>query len=136
MSLRFFHLFFISLSIMICLGFGWWCVEVSYPLNHQISYIVLGIISLVSGVLLMIYGNSFIRKFKQAKTLLIMMAATGISSIYSTWAQACPTCMRNISGKEAEAINWGIITLLICIIAVLACFAGFFIYLIKKNNKE
>lgn len=54
LSLRSFHLFFISLSIVLTSGFGMWGL-----LNH---YIVLGASSLGLGLLLVVYGSYFVWK--------------------------------------------------------------------------
>ncbi len=54
MSLKWFHIVFISLSMLISLGFGVW------GLFNQ--YVVLGVMSLVASAGLVVYGNYFLGK--------------------------------------------------------------------------
>jgi hypothetical protein len=58
MSLKWFHIAFISLSMLLSLGFGVWGL-----FNDQV---VLGIISLCGSAGLVVYGNYFLGK---ARTL-------------------------------------------------------------------
>ena len=47
-------------------------------------------------------------------------------------ALACPVCFGQNDSPMAIATNWGIFTLLVVIVGVLAGFAGFFVYLIRR----
>lgn len=47
-------------------------------------------------------------------------------------ALACPVCFGQNDSPMAVAINWGIFTLLVAIVGVLACFATFFVHLIRR----
>ena len=58
MSLKWFHIAFISLSMLVSLGFGIWGL-----LN---GHVVLGIVSLCGSAGLVVYGNYFLGK---ARTL-------------------------------------------------------------------
>ena len=62
MSLKTFHVFFISVSVLLCLGFGWWC----FTTDHG-PYILGGIAALLCAVGLVVYEVSFLRKFKDMK---------------------------------------------------------------------
>lgn len=57
MSLKTFHIFFISVSVLLCLGFGGWCL-------HQPGYIGAGIGSFAFAVVLVVYEVMFLRRFK------------------------------------------------------------------------
>jgi hypothetical protein len=64
MSLKFFHIVFITCSFVLALGFGVWCVR--FHLAHQhIGYLSLGITSFVTGALLFGYGLWFLRKIER-----------------------------------------------------------------------
>ena len=63
MSLKAFHIFFITISVMLCLGFGAWCLNSDYA-HGRTAYAVAGCISFGLGVLLVLYESMFIRKFK------------------------------------------------------------------------
>jgi hypothetical protein len=57
MSLKWFHIAFISLSMLLSLGFGIW------GLFHE--QIVLGIVSLCASAGLVVYGNYFLGKARK-----------------------------------------------------------------------
>jgi hypothetical protein len=57
MSLKWFHIVFISLSVLVSLGFGVWGL-----FNHQI---VLGVASLMISAALCVYGNYFLEKVRR-----------------------------------------------------------------------
>ena len=57
MSLKTFHIFFISVAVLLCLGFGVWCLG-------QPGYTVAGIASFAFAVALVAYEVIFLRRFK------------------------------------------------------------------------
>ena len=57
MSLKWFHIVFISLSVVLSLWFGLWGL-----FNDQV---VLGVISLVASAGLVVYGNHFLAKIRK-----------------------------------------------------------------------
>jgi len=57
MSLKWFHIVFISLSVLVSLGFGIWGL-----FNQQIA---LGIASLAASAGLVVYGNYFLGKVRK-----------------------------------------------------------------------
>ena len=59
MSLRFFHIFFITISIILCIGFGWWALG---KMDVAGYYLGMGVTSLVSAVALLIYSSRFFGK--------------------------------------------------------------------------
>ena len=56
MSLKWFHIVFISLSMLVSIAFGVWGL-----FNHQIT---LGLISLAGSAALCVYGNYFLGKVR------------------------------------------------------------------------
>ncbi|MFQ5798150.1 MAG: hypothetical protein ACE5H0_05570 [Bacteroidota bacterium] len=64
MSLKYFHIFFIILSILLTFGFGIWGVN-SYSGSDNTTHLSLGIISLLVGVGLIIYGTKVYKKLKK-----------------------------------------------------------------------
>ena len=63
MSLKAFHVFFITISVLMCLGFGAWCVSSDYA-HGRMGYAIAGYISFALGVLLVLYEIVFLKKFK------------------------------------------------------------------------
>lgn len=57
MSLKWFHIVFVSLSVLLSVWFGIWGL-----FNHEI---VLGIVSLGASVGLVVYGNYFLAKLRK-----------------------------------------------------------------------
>ena len=57
MSLKTFHLIFISIAVLLCLGFGGWCFQ-------QNTYTAYGIGSLVCAVALVVYEVIFFKRVK------------------------------------------------------------------------
>ena len=64
MSLRIFHLFFISISVLLAFGFGIWGVR-SFSTGGDPMNMFMGAGSFVLGVALIIYGIKVRRKLKQ-----------------------------------------------------------------------
>ena len=63
MSLRAFHLFFIAISVVLAAFFAAWAAG-QYAAGHELIYIVVGVMSLASGLALAIYAVKFQRKTK------------------------------------------------------------------------
>ncbi len=57
MSLKTFHIFFISVAVLLCLGYGVWCLQ-------QPGYTAAGIGSFAVAVVLVVYEVIFLRRFK------------------------------------------------------------------------
>jgi hypothetical protein len=57
MSLKWFHLLFISISMLVSLGFGVWAL-----FNHHVA---LGVASLAGSAGLCVYGNYFLGKARR-----------------------------------------------------------------------
>jgi hypothetical protein len=63
MSLKAFHVFFITISVLLCLGFGAWCLGSEYA-HGKPAYAVAGVISFLLGIALVIYEIMFLKKTK------------------------------------------------------------------------
>ncbi len=64
MSLKAFHLAFISLSVLLTFGFGIWSL-----LEGSGLYIVYGLFSFLSSFALIVYGVIFLKKFRDISYL-------------------------------------------------------------------
>ncbi len=64
MSLKAFHLLFISLSIVLAVVFGLWSMDV-YRHGESIGYLVTGLFSFASAIALGFYGTAIFRKFRR-----------------------------------------------------------------------
>lgn len=63
MSLKAFHIFFIAMSVLLCIGFGVW-EFVAYAQSGDVPQLLLGITSLLVAGGLIVYGIRFLRKLK------------------------------------------------------------------------
>jgi hypothetical protein len=63
MGLKNIHVFFISLAIVLCLGFGSWCVAM-FRGEGGTGYLVFAIVSFAAALGLTVYGNWFLKKMK------------------------------------------------------------------------
>jgi hypothetical protein len=63
MSLKTFHVIFISISVLLCLGFGAWCVDLDQA-HGRTAYMVAGYVSFGLSIVLVLYEIWFLRKFK------------------------------------------------------------------------
>jgi len=68
MSLKAFHIIFISASTLLAFGFGGWMLK-GYTISGEVSELVFGLGSTVTGVGLIIYGRYFLKKLKHISYL-------------------------------------------------------------------
>ena len=61
MSLKHFHILFITVSVILTVSFGAWAVRM-HAQEPGSAYLVMGILSLVAGAGLVVYGVWFLRK--------------------------------------------------------------------------
>lgn len=66
MSLKVFHVFFISVSVLLCLGFGGWCFFSETTVKHP-GYLAAGTAAVLCAVGLAVYEVMFLRNFKNTK---------------------------------------------------------------------
>lgn len=63
MSLKAFHIFFVTISTILCAGFGIWAVRAS-RVRHEPGLAVAAALSLIGCVALVVYGRWFLKKLK------------------------------------------------------------------------
>ena len=63
MSLKAFHLFFITLSVILAFGYAVWAFQ-SYTTDGGFIMLVGSIFSVFAGVVLILYAISFLKKLK------------------------------------------------------------------------
>lgn len=69
MSLKAFHVVFITAASALCFGFGVWMVRDFRGLEGTTGDLVMGIGSLVAGVSLLVYEGFFLKKLKHVSYL-------------------------------------------------------------------
>ncbi len=68
MSLKAFHIFFIVVSMALCLGFGVWATQ-DFLRSGSWVQLALGVGSFIGSILLACYGVWFLRKLKHVSYL-------------------------------------------------------------------
>ncbi len=63
MSLKAFHIVFVSVSTLLCAGFGAWGIR-SFRSEGDVAALIAGVGSLVGVVILLIYGRWFLHKLR------------------------------------------------------------------------
>lgn len=63
MSLKAFHIAFITLSSLMCFGCGAWGLA-QYTGSHNMNHLLFAIAGLLGGIGLIIYGVRFLKKLK------------------------------------------------------------------------
>ena len=63
MSLKSFHIVFITLSCALTLGFGVWCLQL-HQSHDDPGYLAMGVTSFAMAGLLLVYGGWFLRKLR------------------------------------------------------------------------
>jgi len=130
MSLKSFHLVFIVASILLGLGVGAWGIR-EYQAKGEIGALILGILFLLTGGVLLVYGRRMLEKTKDIGYLCFF----GILMLHQD-AFACASCFGESDSAMAEGMNAGILTLLIIIGGTLAAITSFFIYLIWRGARH
>jgi len=64
MSLKVFHLFFISIAALFSIWFGMWSVRAFVNEESGEVYLILGILSFAAAIALIIYDIHVLRKFR------------------------------------------------------------------------
>ena len=63
MSLKAFHIFFIILSTLLAVAFGFWAID-DFGRSASRVYLALGVGSFIASGVLLVYGVWFLRKLK------------------------------------------------------------------------
>lgn len=68
MSLKAFHILFVTASTLLCFGFGAWALH-SYSSSKSQLDLIMGVASLVLGIGMIWYGKYFLKKLKNISYL-------------------------------------------------------------------
>ena len=126
MSLKAFHVVFVIASILLGIGVGAWGL-IEYRAKGEFGALIMGIIFLIMGISLMIYGRRMLKKTKHIGYLTI-------AGLFFTQqkAAACATCYGESDSPMAEGMNAGIFVLLIIVTGMLSGLGAFFIFLARR----
>ena len=125
MSLKAFHIIFITLSISLCFGYGYW----SFIQPNENGNLFWGALSIFLGIGLMVYGFFFLQKMKKFCLSILLL-----NLIWINHAQACSVCFGDPQSSLTIGLKMGILTLLVVLFGVLGSFAYFFLQLKKREQ--
>lgn len=145
MSLKGFHILFITLSSLLGFGFGGWSLH-AWSAGRGGAYLLLGIAAFVTGALLIVYGTWFLRKIKSQeqeraekrkrfRTVKALTVALGVWALSTQPAPACSVCYGDAEGPMIDAARLGVWLLFGMVAMVQLCFAAFFITLWRRSRK-
>ena len=66
MSLKTFHIIFVTMAVLLCLVFGGWCLNSDFAKGHP-GYVITGYVSFVFAALMVLYEIVFLKKLKEKK---------------------------------------------------------------------
>lgn len=126
MSLKYFHIFFITVASLLCFFFGFWSME--RIAGGENIYFVYAVVSFTAGAGLILYGRGVWQKLKGIGFFSLFLLATRASTAWS-----CATCYGNPDSPTSKALVAAVVFLLATIIAVLG---GFLALIVHYNRRS
>jgi len=120
MSLKNFHIVFISVSLLVTIGFGLWAFQ-EYRQSRELEDLLLGITALLMLVALACYGRWFWRKLGRMPEPAVLIATLGLSlyQLAPRSVEACSVCFKNPDSELVKGAQAGVLFLAIVIYALL-----------------
>ena len=127
MSLKAFHVFFITLAMLMCLGVAGWNGS-AWMAGGSAVHLAESVGWTLAAIGLVIYGWRFLRKYRSLGfyALVLVLAAEN--------AHACAVCFGNPESPMTKSVVAGIWVMLGCIGTLLAAFAGLFLYWMYRSH--
>ena len=69
MSLKAFHVVFITAAVLLAFGFGGWLLKEYFSPNGSVGELLLGVVSIIAGIGLIFYERYFLKKTKNLSDL-------------------------------------------------------------------
>ena len=143
MSLKAFHIVFVTLSSLLAFAFGGWSVHY-FVANDDRLYLVLGLLSVALGVGLIFYGFWFWRKVRtrdeerkrRRKLMRTVPALIMVWMIAQRTAEACSTCYGDAEGPLIDGARMGVFLLFGLVLMMQISFASFFIILWRRARQH
>jgi len=138
-SLKAFHLVFVTLSSLLAFVFAGWSLRFHAAVGGA-TYLVLGLGSALFGLGLIAYGFWFRRKIRtreeeqrERRKLFRSVGALALLALAATRdASACSACYGEAAGPMIDAARIGVYVLFALVLAVQVSFGAFFVYLWRR----
>lgn len=124
MGLKAFHVAFIFIANLLCLGMGIWFLNEAAESGNT-TYTILGAISITALVGLLIYGAWFLKKWKSLSYFVWILALAGMGLSSNAWA--CPVCQGNPTDPMIIGAKAGVLFLMATIVGLLAGIGSVFL---------
>lgn len=141
MSLKIFHIVFVSCSSALAFVFGGWSMA-----QAGWGYSVTGALSFAFGIGMIVYGFWFWRKIETPEEerrrrrkifrSLPALAAVGVAASFSKAAWACSVCYGEAEGPLIEAAKTGVYLLYGMVVVVQLGLGAFLIYLWRRSRQH
>lgn len=128
MSLRYVHILFITLSILLVAGFAIWGVR-DYRMTGDMLSLMMAIVSAILILPILVYGRWFWNKSRKILQSLVAIGWLPVSALlYAGRVEACSVCAVDPDSLMARGAFWGILSLGLVVAALLAAIAvvGFY----------
>lgn len=127
MSLRYFHMVFISISAVFAAGLAVWAIG-DYRLTGNTTNLILGIGAAISVLPILFYAGWFWRKSRRLtdSSLSIAMIVAGMAAMVPDTSLACAVCFADPDSLMSKGARWGVgflgilITSLLMVIGTIA----------------
>jgi hypothetical protein len=145
MSLKAFHIVFVTLSCLLCFGFSGWSWQ-NYRNGGDVAMLALSIAALVAGLALLVYGRWFWRKItaadedrrrRRGKIHTLCVALTMSTGVQLAQGEllACAACYGDAEGPLIDGARMGVFTLFGFVLAMQIAFGIFFFYLWRRARR-
>ena len=142
MSLKTFHIVFVTLSTLVAFLFTGWSVHY-WSVQGDGSYLAMGIASALLGGLLIPYGIWFWRKIttreeedrRRRKNIHPVPVMVSVWLLGNRAAMACQVCYGDAEGPMIDAARLGVFLLFGLVLLMQVSFALFFVYLWKRARR-
>jgi predicted permease len=126
MSLKIFHIVFVTLSVLLSLGFSKWCWQKT---GEGLPYLLGTIAALVFAALLLIYGGWFWKKIRNL-SLKFFQFFVFCSVLQNTLA--CSVCYESVQTPLLKGAELAVWFMLLVVFGMLSAF-GVFMWRLKKR---
>ena len=144
MSLKAFHIVFVTASSLLSFVFAGWALH-AHTATAKTSFLVVGLLSAAFGVLLIVYGFWFWRKIRTREEELRrrrkLMRPVPLLLFAAVWtlgapdAAACTVCYGEADGPMIDAARMGVFVLFGLVVAMQLSFATFFVCLWRRARR-
>lgn len=140
MSLKAFHVVFVSCSSLLAFLFGGWAFA-----QGGVGSAIGGVIAVLVAIGLIVYGVLFWKKIttpeeERRRRRKILRAVSIVPALLvAFWpraAHACSVCYGEAEGPMLDAARYGVYLLLGILLAVQAAFVVFFLYLRRRSRQH